>query len=69
MTNKQILNFIINEKSQGNTFIELNTRMKIMFKGIDVKGILEESTEDPALNMQLIAIGNELEIDMSKLRL
>ena len=67
MTNKQILNFIIAEKAQGNTFQELNIKMKIMFKGINVKGILEdEMPDDPALNVQLIAIGNEFDINMTK---
>ena len=68
MTNKQILNFIINEKSQGNAFQEMNTKMKIMFKGINVKGILEGAIpDDPALNMQLIGIGAEFELNMTKL--
>ena len=66
MTNKQILNFIINEKSQGNTFQELNTKMKIMIKGINVKGIMEDGIpDDPALNLRLIAIGKEFEINMA----
>ena len=68
MTNKQILNFIISEKGQGNTFQEMHTKMKIMFKGINVKGILEgDIPDDPALNLQLINIGAEFELNMAKL--
>ena len=36
------MDFIIKEKAQGNTFQELNTQMKIMMKGVNVKSILEE---------------------------
>ena len=67
MTNKQILEYIIDEKAQGNSFQAMNTRMKIMFKGVNVKGILEDGApDDPALNAELIEIGTEFEVDMSR---
>ena len=69
MTNREILDYIINEKSQGNNFQALNTKMKIMFKGINVKGILEDGIpDDPSLNLQLIAIGNEFEVNMTRFK-
>ena len=67
-TSKQILNFIIKEKAQGNTFQELNIQMKIMMKGINVKGILEEMvSDDPALSEKLKEIAKEFGVDMSKM--
>ena len=67
-TSKQILNFIIKEKAQGNTFQELNIQMRIMMKGVNVKGILEEIVpDDPALNAKLKEIAKEFDVDMSKM--
>ena len=67
---KQILNFIIKEKSQGNTFQELNVQMKIMMKGVNVKGILEEKiSEELALAMteKLRDIAKEFDVDLQKM--
>ena len=67
-TTKEILNFIIKEKARGNTFQELNTQMKIMMKGVNVKGILEEIIpDDPVLNAKLKEIAKEFDVDMSKM--
>ena len=64
---KQILNFIIKEKSRGNTFQELNIQMKIMLKGINVKGILEDQiSDDPTLIDKLKEIAKEFEVDLKK---
>ena len=67
-TVKQILNFIIKEKAQGNAFQEMNIQMKIMMKGINVKGILEERIPDnPELIDKLKKIAKEFEVDMKKM--
>ena len=67
-TSKQILNFIIKEKAQGNTFQELNIQMKIMMKGVNVKGIQEEKIpDDSALNEKLREIAKEFDVDLSKM--
>ena len=67
-TSKQILSYIIKEKAQGNTFQELNIQMRIMMKGVNVKGILEEIVpDDSALNEKLKEIAKEFDVDMSKM--
>lgn len=38
---KKHINYIIDTKAQGNSFQEMNCRMKLMLKGIPVKDILE----------------------------
>ena len=66
-TTKQILNYIIKEKSQGNAFQELNIQMKIMMKGVNVKSIMEEKISDEimlALNEKLKDIAKEFEVDL-----
>ena len=67
---KQILNFIIKEKSQGNSFQELNVQMKIMMKGINVKGILEEKISEElsiALAEKLKEIAKEFDVDLQNM--
>ena len=67
-TNKQILNFIIKEKAAGNTFQELNIQMRILMKGINVKGILDGNIpDDPALNSKLEELAKEFEVDLKKM--
>ena len=66
-TTKQILNYIIKEKSQGDAFQELNIQMKIMMKGVNVKGIMEDKLSDEltnALNEKLKSIAEEFKIDL-----
>ena len=67
---KQILNYIIKEKAQGNSFQELNVQMKIMMKGINVKGIMEETI--PAENVEMVAgrlkeVAAEFGVDLKKM--
>ena len=64
---KQILNFIVKEKAGGNTFQELNIQMKIMLKGVNVKGVLEDKIpDDPTLIDKLKEISKEFDVDLLK---
>ena len=66
---KKILIFIIKEKAQGNVSQEMNVQMKIMMKGINVKGILEEKIGDhPDLNEKLKTIAKDFDIDLTKMK-
>ena len=67
---KKILNFFIKEKAQGNSFQELNVQMKIMMKGVNVKGILEEKISDElaaTLTDKLKEIAKEFDVDLQKM--
>ena len=65
MTTKQLLTYIIKEKSQGNAFQELNIQMKIMMKGINVKGIMDNTVPDnPSLTNRLKEIAKEFDINV-----
>ena len=67
---KKILNFIIKEKAQGNSFQELNIQMKIMMKGVNVKGILEDKISEElanALTAKLMEIAAEFDVDLQKM--
>jgi len=64
-TTKELLNYIIKEKAHGNTFQEMNIQMKIMMKGINVKGILEDRIPDSHnLNEKLFEIAKEFEVNL-----
>jgi len=71
MTNtKKILEYIIKGKAQGNQFQELNIQMRIMMKGINVKGILEEKISediDKTLTEKLLEIAKEFDVDLQKM--
>ncbi|MDO1451533.1 hypothetical protein Q0590_34995 [Rhodocytophaga aerolata] len=45
---KRLIDELVRLKAQGNTFQELNIQMKLMFKGIDVKNISEQTLDDPS---------------------
>ena len=67
---KKILNFIIKEKAQGNSFQELNIQMKIMMKGVNVKGILEDKISEEIANAmitKLKEIALEFDVDLKKM--
>ena len=67
---KKILNFIIKEKAQGNSFQELNIQMKIMMKGVNVKGILEGNISEEianAMSAKLEEIAAEFDVDLQKM--
>ena len=67
-TIKQIMSFIINEKGQGNIFSELNVQMKMLMKGVNVKGILEDKIPDtPALIERLKEIVKEFDVDLPQM--
>ena len=68
---KQILNFIIKEKSQGNALQELNIQMRIMMKGVNVKDILEGRISEElstAIIEKLKIIAKEFDVDLLKMK-
>ena len=69
-TTKQILSFIIKEKSNGNSFQELNVQMKIMMKGVNVKSILEDKISEELeqfMSEKLKEIAKEFDVDLQKI--
>ena len=71
MTNsKKILNYIIKEKAQGNSLQELTIQMRIMMKGINVKGILDERISEEiekGLAEKLLEIAKEFDVDLQQM--
>ena len=66
---KELVHFIIIDKSQGNTFQEMNMSMKLMLKGIPAKKILEGQAyyEDVDLEDKIFQAAAELNVVLPKL--
>ena len=66
---KELVLFIIKEKSQGNSFQEMNISMKLMLKGIPAKKILEHASypEDNALEGKIVQAAQELNVVLPNL--
>jgi hypothetical protein len=60
----ELVRFIINEKSHGNSFQEMNVVMKLMLKGIPAKKILEgvDYPEDQAMEDKIVQAAAELNV-------
>ncbi|BDD03255.1 hypothetical protein [Aureibacter tunicatorum] len=59
-----MIDYIIHEKAQGNTFQELNFTMKLMLKGIPVKHITDESVYDPSIVTLIRQAADEFEVNL-----
>ena len=65
----ELVRFIINEKSHGNSFQEMNVCMKLMLKGIPAKKILEHGSypEDNVLEDKIYQAAAELNVVLPNL--
>ena len=64
---KQMINYIVDTKSQGSSFQALNIQMKLMLKGIPVKRILDdqyEQSEVRDLSAMIQKAATELNINL-----
>ncbi len=66
---KELVKFIIKDKSQGNAFQEMNMSMKLMLKGIPAKKILEgqDYPEDAHLEDKIYQAAAELNVVLPNL--
>ncbi len=60
------IKFIIDSKSRGNSFQEINYTMKLMLKGIPVKEILDGDAhlKDEGLSDKIRSAAKDLNIDL-----
>jgi hypothetical protein len=62
---KQLIDELVRLKAQGNTFQELNIQMKLMFKGIDVKNITEQTPDDQATLEKIYEVAQAFQVKLS----
>lgn len=63
---KKLIDHIIMEKSQGNSFQELNVQMKLMLKGIPVKKIDESTPTDPVVLAMIQSAAKDFNVNIEK---
>jgi len=63
---KKMIDHLVREKANGNSFQELNIQMKLMLKGIPVKQITESTLDDPDLIQKIHEVAYSFDIDLKK---
>ena len=61
---KQLIDELVRLKAQGNTFQELNIQMKLMFKGIDVKNITEQTPDEQATLAKIYEVAQAFQVKL-----
>ena len=61
---KQLLDTLIERRSQGNPSIASTTRTKLLLKGVDSNKFTEQSDDDPAVIAKIIQIADEMGINL-----
>lgn len=61
---KQLVDTLIDKRAKGVEFLEINTRMKLLMKGIDVKKITPDTPDDTLLLNKIYQVAKELNISL-----
>ncbi|MFM7852855.1 MAG: hypothetical protein ACKO96_13295 [Flammeovirgaceae bacterium] len=61
---KKLIDLIITQKAQGNSFQELNYTMKLMLKGIPVKNITNDTPNDPIILERIYQAAREFNVNI-----
>ncbi len=63
---KKLIDKIVQEKAQGNTFQELNIQMKLMLKGIPIKNIQDDTPDDPKMLEMIYSAAHDFNVNIQK---
>lgn len=61
---RQLIDTLVEKRSQGSASIASTTRTKLLLKGIDSKKYSEQSDDDPAVIASIIKIADEMGINL-----
>jgi hypothetical protein len=61
---KEMIDLLIEKRSQGNESIASTTRTKILLKGINIKKYTHESEDDPVVINTISQIAKEMGIEI-----
>lgn len=67
-TMKALIDQVINQKSGGNSFQELNIQMKLMLKGIPVKKIDHNTPDDPLILEKIHSAAQDFNVVLTPVR-
>jgi len=63
---QQLIDELINKRSNGVEFLKISTRMKLLMKGIDVQKINADTPDRPELIKKIYETASELNIILTK---
>lgn len=63
---KQLLDELIEKKANGNTFQELNVKMKLMFKGLKPDEITDDTPDTDELISKITEVAKDFNVELSK---
>lgn len=63
---KSLIDYIVDQKAKGNSFQEMNYKMKLMLKGIPVNSIDDQTPTDPKVLTKLYQSAQELNVQLPK---
>jgi hypothetical protein len=61
---KQMVDDLIRIRSNGKEAIAINTRIKLLMKGIDAKNITENTPDDPQMIKKILQVADEFKIQL-----
>ncbi len=61
---KQLIDTLIAKRAKGVEYLEINTRMKLLMKGIDAKKITFDTPDDTRLIDKIYQVAKELSISL-----
>ena len=61
---KQLIDYVIKERAQGNPSLESTTRTKLLLKGVDSRKYTDSSEDDPEVLAKIKTIAQEMNIQI-----
>lgn len=61
---KLLIDDLIEKRAKGNTFIELDIQMKLLFKGINIKDIDEKTPDKPETISKIYEIAEQFNVEL-----
>ena len=61
---KKLIETLIAKTAKGNSFIELDIQMKLLFKGINTKNITDQTPDDPKVIAKIFDMAKQLGVDL-----
>ena len=61
---KRLVDTLIEKRANGNHFLELDLQMKLLFKGINIKEITDDTPDDPGTLSKIYEMAEQFNIEL-----
>lgn len=65
---KYLVDTLIEQRANGDSFLELDIRMKLLLKGINSETITEETPDDPEAIEKIYAMAEKFNLQIDNLK-